>query len=210
MQGFEKLFLRAIAQRRETGPVKMPRNLLDRLQAKPVGFPIRRHVFETIAIVRVIEEPFVDLRQNRDACALVAIVLRQDVTANGFHQRLLLGVEEANRRHILDPVEDHLTRLRVPELLLVERAETRIIARLRPVSLLLPAQQTREQTQKPASGEQQRRKQRRSVDDVIKRFAQPARAPQNAARVINTAHAAIDASPVRRGRAARCAPRDGS
>ena len=116
MQGFEQLFLRAIADLKETASVKVARDLLDRLQPQPVCLPIRRHVFEAIAVVRVFEKPLVDPRQNRDSCAL-----RRDRSCGRYARRSASmsrassSAEKANRRNIVNAIEDHFRVVRASQ-----------------------------------------------------------------------------------------------
>ena len=73
----------------------------------------------------VVIEPLVDPQDYRDAGPLVAVILRDNVTADGFHETRLAFAEEANGRNVVDPIENYLPCFCVPELLLIESAESR-------------------------------------------------------------------------------------
>src|SRR5579883_313012 len=114
----------------ETSSRHRARRFLNRLNTEAVGFAVRRHVFETVAVDAALKESFIDVIQDGNLTLRQTIILRQDAVHYRLYGRKLLGSEEANRRHTIEPVFDHLAGCRIPEGFLTHDLVARVITRL--------------------------------------------------------------------------------
>src|SRR6185437_6298082 len=76
----------------------------------------------------VFVQAFIDPGNDWNSMRGVAIILGNDVIANDLNQSCLCGREETDGRDVVHAIQNHFTGFRVPELLLCQRAEVRIIA----------------------------------------------------------------------------------
>src|ERR1051326_4373036 len=106
----------------------MPGNDVDGLQAKPVCFVVRRHVFKTIAIDAPAVEALINIVHNGNPVSFIAIVLWQQAVAYGLHQPRLFSRKETDGGYLLNTGQHDVARSFIPEGLLAQRGKAWIIA----------------------------------------------------------------------------------
>src|SRR5262245_60471098 len=101
----------------ERGRAPPPRLLVEALRHELPGLAVGRHVEVLVAVERSLVELLVDVIQDRDPGLGV---LREHDVREGPERDRLLGREEADRRHVVDAVEDDPPRDLVPVRRLLE------------------------------------------------------------------------------------------
>ena len=132
MDRFQKFILLAPGKLLKRSAVGLPGYPLDGLKTKPISIAIRRHFSKTIAGDPALVQALVDARHDGNAARRFAVVLRQNVCGERFHQAGLPRIEETNRRRFMDAFKHFRPRRLVPKRLLLQRAETGVVAGLLP------------------------------------------------------------------------------
>src|SRR5581483_10972785 len=103
------------------------RDLLNCLKSEPICFPVRWHICITIAIVTIFEQSLINPGNDRNFMGSITVGLRYNVVADDLQESCLFNRKEANRRNIIKAFQYYFTGLRIPELLLRQYTEIRII-----------------------------------------------------------------------------------
>ena len=101
MDRFQKLVLFAPGKRLEGAAIGLRSHSFDGLETKPIGIAVGRHFREPVSGSPAFMQALVDAGDERDAAGRHAVILRQQMRDDGFHQARFFRSEKTNGRNFV-------------------------------------------------------------------------------------------------------------